>query len=131
MPQKKNQKVWVYVPTAPKFTSDEKKELLTKAQNKLTESPKLSQKVSRIDMRANRVYLYELVEQFNPEGARFIKPLIEDNYLELPYARITLNDKRGDDCTADFQRHNNQWVSLHTGTLMECIEHIESNDMWF
>jgi hypothetical protein len=93
--------------------------------------PKLSQKVSRVDMRGNRIYLYELVEQFRPEGSEFIKPLINGKYLEFPYARITLNDKFGDNSTADWQRHNNQWVTLFTGTYAECITGIEEDNNWF
>ena len=82
-------------------------------------------------MRANRIYLYELVEQFQPEGARFIKPLIDGKYCEFPYARLTLNDLNGESCTADWQRHNDQWMTLHAGTLAECLHAIENDDAWF
>ena len=82
-------------------------------------------------MRANLVYLYELVEQFLPEGAIFMKPLIDGKYLELPYARITLHDTHGDSCAVDWQRHNNQWITLHTGTLEECLGYIEEDSCWF
>jgi len=131
MAQKKNQQIWVYKPQPPKFTASEKKELLTKIKSSIDGMAKLSQKVSRLDMKANRVYLYELVEQFIPEGAILIKPLIDGKYLEYPYARITLNDAQGNNCTADFQRHNNQWMSLYSGTLMECINNIEEDNIWF
>lgn len=93
--------------------------------------PKLSQKVSRVDMRGNRIYLYELVEQLNPDGAKFIKPLIDGKYLEFPYARITLLDKQGNSSTADWQRHNNQWVTIYTGTYIECLTSIEKDENWF
>jgi hypothetical protein len=82
-------------------------------------------------MRANRIYLYELVEQFKIEGAIYIKPLIEDKYMEFPYARITLNDAHGSNCSADWQRHNDQWMTLHTGTVAECLDHIENDSTWF
>jgi len=93
--------------------------------------PKLSKKVSRVDMRGNRIYLYELVEQFNPHGAEFIKPLIDGKYLEFPYARITLHDKNGSRSTADWQRHNGQWVTLFEGQYSECIANIEEDGNWF
>ena len=75
--------------------------------------------------------LYELVEQFIPEGAIIIKPLIDGKYLEFPYARITMNDTKGNNCSADWQRHNNQWIELFTGTLKECLNNIEDDDSWF
>lgn len=131
MTKKKNQRLWAYKPERPKFAANEKKEMLDRVKTVIDEKPKLSQKVSRLEMRGNRIYLYELVEQFKPEGAVFIKSLIEDKYLEFPYARITLNDAKGDSCTVDFQRHNDQWMSLYGGTLTECINHIEDDNTWF
>jgi hypothetical protein len=92
---------------------------------------KLSQKISRVDMRANRIYMYEMVEQIKPEGAEFIRSLIDGKYLEFPYARITLNDSQGEKSTADWQRHNNQWIQLFEGTLLECLTHIEKDGSWF
>ena len=82
-------------------------------------------------MRANRIYLYEMVEQINPEGAVYLKPLIDGKYLEYPYARLTLLDTQGESCTADCQRHNNQWMTIYTGTLSECIARMEDDDAWF
>ena len=82
-------------------------------------------------MRANHIYLYELVEQFKTEGVIYTKPLIDDKYLEFPYARITLLDNKGEKCTADFQRHNEQWMSMYNDTLEGCIKHIEDDDSRF
>ena len=123
--------VWVRVPQAPKFTKDEKTKILKTVEEAIQELPKLSEVVSRFDMRANRIYLYHLVEQFRPEGAVFIKPLIDGKYLEFPYARITLTDKKAEQCTVDWQRHNEQWMTLFDGTLTECLKDIENNDEWF
>jgi hypothetical protein len=131
MKKKQPQKMWVYKLEAPKFTANEKTKKLEQTKTILKELPKLSEKVSRVDMRANRIYLYELVEQFKTEGAVYIKPLIDDKYLEFPYARITLNDAKGDNCTADWQRHNEQWMTLHTGSLVECLISIDKDDTWF
>ena len=131
MRKNQSQKVWVYKTQAPKFTTSEKAQILTKVKAKIEEFPKLSKKVSRVDIRSNRIYLYELVEQFKPEGAIFIKPLIDDKYIEFPYARITLNDTQYNNCSADWQRHNNQWITLYTGTLSECLNNIENDTGWF
>jgi len=131
MKKKQPQRAWVYQPQAPKFAASEKTKLLERIKTTITELPKLSEKVSRLDMRANRIYLYELIEPFKPEGAVFLKPLIDDKYLEVPYARITLNDTIGDSCSVDCQRHNNQWMTLYTGTLIECLHAIEGDDAWF
>jgi len=131
MKKEQRQKAWVNKPQAPKFTSTEKTSLLETIKEATAKLPKISEKVSRIEMRSNRIYMYELVEQFKPEGAVYIKPLIDGKYVEFPYARITLHDNRGDVCTADFQRHTGQWMTLYTGTMAECIDDIENDDTWF
>ena len=129
--KKKQTTVWVYKAQTPKFTAGEKAELLSRIKTIIEKLPKLSKKVSRLDIRANRVYLYELVEQFIQEGVIYTKPLIEDKYLEFPYARITLNDSQGESCTLDWQRHNSQWITLDAGTLEECLNAIEKDGAWF
>ena len=82
-------------------------------------------------MRNNRLYLYELIEQEIRDDVVFTKPLINGKYLEYPYARITVLAPNGDKCTADCQRYNDQWMSIFSGTLAECIAHMESDDGWF
>jgi hypothetical protein len=133
MRSKKSQYIWVYQPQSPKLTVNEKARMLAKVKELIQQQPKVSQKVSRVEIRANRIYLYGLAEQFRPEGAVFTKPLIDGKYLEYPYARITLLDNQGNNCTVDWQRHNNQWITLpqYTGTLMECIKGIENDECWF
>ncbi len=93
-------------------------------------SEKLSKSVNRIDVKAGRVYLYHLFEQFgwSDPDAKFIKPLIDGKYLEFPYARITIYNN---ECTLDWQRHNNQWMSLFTGTLQECLNFMNEAEDWF
>jgi hypothetical protein len=112
---------WVYSPKPTKLTKYEKEEILKKVTQYVEESTKLKEKVSRLDVKAGRIYLYELVEQFNPEGAIFIKPLIDGKYLEFPLGRITLYDSIGENCTADWQRHTGQWITLYEGNLEDCI----------
>ena len=131
MGSKKSQYIWVYQLQSPKFIANEKTKILTKINELIRQLPKISQKVSRVEMRANRIYLYELVEQFKSEGTIFTKPLIEDKYLEYPYARMTLQDTQGNNCTVDWQRHNNRWITLYSGTLQECIRNIEDDECWF
>ena len=128
---KRQQRAWVYKPSAPKFTATEKKQIKSKVEAIIETMPKLSQKVSRIDMKGNRVYLYELVEQVITDGVKYMVPLIDGKYLEFPYARLTLKDSGATICTADWQRHNNQWISLFTGTLEECMDGIENDGSWF
>ena len=129
--KKKPQYIWAYQPQAPKFDANEKAKILATVRTIIQQLPKVSQRVSRLEMRANRIYLYELVEQRNAEGAIFIKPLIDGKYLEYPYARITVQDGQGNNYTVDWQRHNNQWITLYTGTLPECMRNIENDECWF
>jgi hypothetical protein len=82
-------------------------------------------------MHGNRIYLYELVEQYIPEDVILIEPLIDDKYLEYPYARISLHDVQCNNCSVDWQRHNNQWMELYTGTLEECLNSIENDNVCF
>ncbi len=131
MSKNQKQQVWVYKPMPSKFNANEKLKILTKIKELISACPKVTKKVSKIEMRANRVYLYELVEQFRADGVIYTQPLIDDKYLEFPYARITLIDAQGKKCTTDFQRHNNQWMTLYNGTMEECILHIENDDDWF
>lgn len=131
MKKQRTQRAWVRVPEKVKYDANGKAKILKQVQEFISISDKLQPKVSRMDIRGNRIYLYELVEQFRPEGAIFIKPLIDDKYLEFPYARITLNNAAATDCTTDWQRHNGQWMSLYSGTLQECLAYVENNDEWF
>ncbi|MBT2289052.1 hypothetical protein J7E73_07875 [Paenibacillus albidus] len=86
-------------------------------------SSELSQRVHRFEIKAGRIYLYGLHEQFgwdNPE-AQFKKPLIDEKYAESPMARITLYDVRGEKCEAGFQRHTGQWISLCEGMSWQSL----------
>ena len=59
MGSKKSQYIWVYRLQSPKFTANEKTKILTKVNELIRQLPKISQKVSRVEMRANRIYLYD------------------------------------------------------------------------
>lgn len=127
----KKQYGWVFKPQLAKLNKKEKVELTTKVNKYLAESNKLKGKISKIEVKASRIYFYELVEQDIPEGCIVLKPLIDGKYFEFPYGRITLYDAKGDKCTADWQRHNNQWISLFEGNLEDCIKYMEQSDSWF
>jgi len=93
-------------------------------------SEKLSKSVNRIAVKAGRVYLYHLFEQlgWDDTDVKFIKPLIDGKYLEFPYARITIYDY---ECTLDWQRPNDQWISLFKGSLQECLSFMDKTEGWF
>jgi hypothetical protein len=131
MKKKQQKKVWGYSSPSPKITADKKTQILEKITAIIKASPKLTKKVSRFDVKANRLYLYKLEEIFISKGAVYLGTLIDGKYAEFIYARITLNDPLCDNCTVDWQRHNNKWITLHGGTLTECLNYIEDDDGWF
>jgi len=85
-------------------------------------SLKLKEKVGSYAMRKNFLYLYEHITYNRPE--------YEGEYFKQIYARITFKDKR-DNCTADWQKANEQWIEFHKGTFAECLEFIESGGGFF
>jgi len=125
--------MWVYNPKPAKLTQNAKDFLLKRVNNFVASSERLSKEVNRIDIRAGRIYLFHLVEQFIPTGieVQFIKPLIDGKYVEYPMARITLFDAKGEQCTADWLRHTGQWYKIYEGSLDECLKFIEDNQQWF
>lgn len=116
-----------------KPSTSDKEKLYSKVDQFIKESSRLSSVVNRIEIKAGRIYLYCLHEQFgwdNP-NAIFIKPLIEGKYVELPMARITLFDILGEKCEVDWQRHTGQWLNLFIGSITECLDFIERNEQRF
>jgi len=131
MASKESQWVWVKVPQKAKLKANDKDKILRQVNEFISTSHKMKQRISRVSMRGAWIYFYELFEPHKSEGAIFTKPLINDKYLEFKYARITLRNVAVTDCDLDWQRHNEQWMTLYSGTLHECLEHIENNDEWF
>lgn len=126
-------KTWVYNPKPLKLEKSEREEIKQKVNEFVETTIKLRKVVNRIDVKSGRIYLYHLVEQFgwdDPER-RFIKPLIYGKYIEFPFARITIFDMNYSECTADWQRHNDQWIVLHEGSLEECLNFIEEDNAWY
>jgi len=124
-------RVWVEEPPKPvKLSQWDKESLLKRVEAEVAKTTKLQKDVSRIEIRAGRVYFYKLYEQFIIEGTTVTIPLIEGKYVEFPYARITVYDKTFRDCSLNWQRYNNQWMTVNEGTLEECIQKAEQSD-WF
>lgn len=131
MPSKK---VWVKMPPRPiKLEAKDKEVLLKEVNDFISKSYKLSKRINRISIKAGRIYLYHLYKPmgWNDPKAIFIKPLINGKYNESIFARITLYDKKGEDCTADWQRYNEKWITLKNGTLKECFEYINAEKSFF
>jgi len=124
--------MWVYSPKSVQLDQFTRSTLLIQVKKFVASSEKLSKAVNRIAVRAGRIYLYHLVKPFIPEGeeVHFIKPLIDGKYNEFPFARITLYDKKYDTCTAEWQRHNGQWMTLKEGSLDECLQFIRDDNTW-
>ena len=126
-----DRKVWVLDNPKPQKLSDLKKRALTKEIESVIEnSPKLSKSISRFELKAGRAYFYHLVEQFgwNDPDAKFIKPLIDGKYGEFKYARITIYPL---ECSLGWQRHNDQWISIFSGTFTECLQYMNERNEWF
>ncbi|MDR1897007.1 MAG: hypothetical protein LBR10_09490 [Prevotellaceae bacterium] len=98
----------------------------------IANTTKLKEAVSRIQVKAGRVYLFHLYEPNAPEGTQFTVPLIDGKYLEFTLARITIYDKSKSfcNCSLDWQRPNNEWMTVDSGSLAECIQIAEKSD-WF
>ncbi|MNC24297.1 hypothetical protein D3C75_723500 [compost metagenome] len=126
-------KRWSYNPKPVKLTATDKSRLEAIVKQAMAGSPELSERVHRFEVKAGRIYLYRLHEQFgwdNPE-VQFRKPLIEGKYAEFPMARITLFDVRGGQCETAFQRHTGEWVNLYGSDITECLSFIAENEQWF
>ena len=78
----------------------------------------MSKKISKIDIKTGMVYLYT-------------KKVKTVNSSDKSYARITVYNKTLDHCTLDYQRYNNEWIGIYSGTLEECLTKLEKNDNWF
>ena len=124
MPKKgKKGYVWVRVPKKVTFTPQEKSKLLKQLEEFIETSNKLKDKVSSWRIHGSHLYLYEHMETNEPE--------YEGEYFKLNYARITFTDKSGENCTADWQRHNEQWIEFHRGSFIECLKFIDDGGGFF
>jgi len=124
--------VWVYNPKPAKLNKYQKDLITDKVSEIIKNSSKFNTIVHRIQIRAGRLYIYHLCEQYgwNDPSNTFIEPLIDDKYNEFPLARIMIINSNCSKCRLDWQRHNGQWMDLKEGTLEECLKFIEEDD-WF
>ncbi|WP_010500076.1 hypothetical protein [Paenibacillus elgii] len=125
-------KRWVSNPKPAKLSASDKTRLEAVVNQFISGSSRLSEIVYRVDIKAGRIYMYRLHEQFgwDKPDVQFIKPLIDGKYAEFPMARIILYDAAGDKCEASWQRHTGQWINLFTGNITECLSFIEKNEYW-
>jgi len=121
--------VWAFSNEPAKLQKADKDAILGIVEKAIATTEKIKAKTSRISIRAGRIYLYELYEPLQVGGV-FTKPLIEGKYLEIPFMRITIYNKECTRCTLDYQRYNDQWMMIDSGTLEECIEKAEDSE-WF
>ncbi|HWO95140.1 hypothetical protein [Paenibacillus ehimensis] len=126
-------KRWISNPKPAKLSASDKSRLESVVSQFISGSSRLSEIVYRVDIKAGRIYLYRLHEQFgwDKPDVQFIKPLIDGKYAEFPMARITLYDAAGDKCEADWQRHTGRWINLFTGNITESLSFIEENEQWY
>ncbi|GHT12458.1 hypothetical protein FACS189426_15870 [Bacteroidia bacterium] len=122
--------VWTGKTTPAKLTDRDKESIKRIVEAEIEKTTKLKGIVYRTQVKAGRVYLFYLYEPQIPEGAILTKPLIDGKYFELVLARITVYDKYHKECTLDWQRHNNEWMTIEKGSLEECIQIAEKSD-WF
>lgn len=124
--------IWVYSPKPAKLDQN-KKDLITIQVSKIiNNSSKLDSVVHRFEIKAGRLYLYHLHEQYgwDDPNKTFKTPLVDGRYKEFPLARIMIINSNCSKCRLDWQRPNEQWMDLMEGTLEECFKFIEE-DEWF
>jgi hypothetical protein len=112
-----------------KFNATDKERISAVLHQFIEKTEKLKQQVNRFEIKAGRIYLYHLVEQFgwdNPETI-FRISLIEGKYAEFPFARITVYDLKLDRCSADWQQHTGKWFNVYEGKLEDCLKYIEND----
>jgi hypothetical protein len=84
---------WTYIQKPESFSKEEKRSLTERIKNYVEESTLLKERVSRLEIKAGRVYFYYYEEISQTHGI-LTKPLIDGKYLEFPFARITIYDKK-------------------------------------
>jgi hypothetical protein len=122
---------WDYSKPKPATLTEQKKSAIVKTVKAfIAGSPKLTGSINRFEVKAGRVYFYHLVEQFGWDraGWEYDIPLIDGKFAEFIYARITVYPHG---YTLDWQRPNNQWVTLFSGTLPECLKFLDERGEWF
>jgi hypothetical protein len=124
--------VWAWAPEKVKYDAKGKAKICAEVEAFIEGSSKLKKSVSRVDMRGNWVYLYQLVERFEfDEDSDSAVPHGSGTYNEFKYARIAIQNKAATVCTVDYQRHNGEWMTILRGTFQECLTGMENDHDWF
>jgi len=112
-------------PKPVKLDKKEKNKILAIVEEEIAKTTKLKKDIVRINILAGRIYLYSEWE-LKGEGP-FIGDLKTGDMIEEKYARITIFDKEYKNCTLDWQRHNDQWITIEKGSLKHCIKEAEED----
>jgi len=96
--------------------------------SEIEKTTKLKNDITRINIRAGRIYFYSEYE-LKGDGP-YIDGLKKGDFIEHMYGRITLFDKEYNDCTLDWQRHNDQWIMMKEGNLHDCIMEAENHSFF-
>ena len=123
-----NKRVWVKVKRPIKLTKKEKEDLMDIVKLEIEKTSKLKKDISRIYIRAGRIYFYS-ERELKGDGP-YINGLKKGDFVEDVYGRITLFKEDYSDCTLDWQRHNDQWIVISKGTLENCIKEAEKHDFF-
>jgi hypothetical protein len=116
-------------PKPVKLTKKDKEKIESVVSVEIEKTEKLKNDVAVFKIKACRLYFYFHKEL--EEGQLFYTgTLIDDKHTEHIYGRITIWDNEFKNCSLDWQRHNNQWIEMDEGTLVECIEKMEEHS-WF
>ena len=120
---------WVKAKKKPiTLTKKEKEDLMKIIKSEIEKTSKLKSDITRIYIRAGRIYFYSEFEL--KDDGPYIDGLKKGDFVEHVYGRITLFDKDYNDCTLDWQRHNDQWIVMEEGNLHDCIIEAEKHDFF-
>jgi hypothetical protein len=127
----KRNMVWMFTGPKPVTLKEWDKYQLKKAvEAEIEKVERLKTIVSKVTIKAGRIYLHYLFEPKQIEGVQYTVPLIDGKYIELVLARITVFDNKFTRCSLDYQCSDNKWMGIGSGTLAECIQQIETCG-WF
>ena len=92
-----------------KFSESEKEAILKIIEDTVKQLPKIKERISKIDIKGNNVYLYKLNER--NRGINWIQ--------------IVVCDKEYADCALMLYKDTKKWIDYARGSLVECLEQIE------
>ncbi|MCF2141190.1 MAG: hypothetical protein K9W44_14115 [Candidatus Lokiarchaeota archaeon] len=121
------ERVWVHIPQPIKINDELKNQINEIVTKFIKKSEKLAKLTHKVKITRGRIYITYLYEVPLEHRARKIEPLINGKYEEFIFARITLFEEKLTHCTADWQRHNLKWYTVHEGTLEDCLKYIEND----